>query len=126
MDPVKVAGVVEWPTLKSKKEVQQFVGFVKIHPGLLSHCLTPLEMGRRTTTSIQRNPTLSHIGTGLDTTNSDPFLIKANSSDFATGAVLSQYSEEDDKWHPVTFLSKSLSAMECNYEIHNKEMLATI
>jgi hypothetical protein len=46
--------------------------------------------------------------------------------DFATGAVLSQYSKEEDKWHPVAFLSKSLSAVECNYEIHDKEMLAII
>jgi len=55
-----------------------------------------------------------------------PFHIEANSSDFATGVVLSQISSEDEKWHPVTFLSKSLSPVERNYEIHNKEMLAII
>jgi hypothetical protein len=27
MDPVKVAGVTEWPTLTKKKEVQSFLGF---------------------------------------------------------------------------------------------------
>jgi hypothetical protein len=42
------------------------------------------------------------------------------------GAVLSQVSAEDDKWHPVAYLSKSLSPIECNYEIHDKEMLAII
>jgi len=55
-----------------------------------------------------------------------PFHIKANSSNFATGAVLSQVSLEDEKWHPVAFLSKSLSPVEWNYEIHDKEMLAII
>ena len=55
-----------------------------------------------------------------------PFRIEADSSDFATGAVLSQLSVEDEKWHPVAFLSKSLSETERNYEIHNKEMLAII
>jgi len=55
-----------------------------------------------------------------------PFCIEANSSDFATGAVLSQISSEDEKWHPVAFLSKSLSPVERNYEIHDKEMLAII
>ena len=30
------------------------------------------------------------------------------------------------KWHPVAFLSKSLSPVERNYEIHNKEMLAIV
>jgi len=32
----------------------------------------------------------------------------------------------DGKWYPVAFYSKSLSSMEWNYEIHNKEMLAII
>jgi hypothetical protein len=31
MDPVKVAGVVAWPTLESKKDVQQFVGFTNFY-----------------------------------------------------------------------------------------------
>jgi len=55
-----------------------------------------------------------------------PFRIEANSSDFATGVVLSQVSSEDEKWHPVAFLSKSLSPVERNYKIHDKEMLAII
>jgi len=55
-----------------------------------------------------------------------PFRIEADSSDFATGAVLSQISSEDEKWHPVAFLSKSLSPVEWNYEIYDKEMLAII
>jgi len=56
----------------------------------------------------------------------DPFWIEANSLDFATGAVLSQQSTTDGKWHPVAFYSKSLSSVEQNYEIHDKEMLAII
>jgi len=55
-----------------------------------------------------------------------PFRIEADSSNFATGAVLSQVSSEDEKWHPVAFLSKSLSPVEGNYKIHDKEMLAII
>ncbi len=38
----------------------------------------------------------------------------------------SQLSAEDEKWHLVAFLSKSLSETERNYEIHDKEMLAII
>jgi len=55
-----------------------------------------------------------------------PFRVEADSSDFATGAVLSQQSPEDDKWHPVAYYSKSLSVVERNYKIHDKEMLAVI
>ena len=56
--------------------------------------------------------------------NSRPYFVKADSLDFATGAVLSQENPEDGKWHPVAFLSKSLSPVERNYKIHDKEMLA--
>jgi len=42
---------------------------------------------------------------------SDPFRIEVDSSDFATGAVLSQQSMTDRKWHPVVFYSKSLSSV---------------
>jgi hypothetical protein len=31
MDPVKIAGVVEWPTPSNKKEVQSFIGFVNFY-----------------------------------------------------------------------------------------------
>jgi len=37
-----------------------------------------------------------------------PFRIEADSSNFATGTVLSQMFLEDKKWHPVVFLSKVL------------------
>jgi len=57
---------------------------------------------------------------------SDPFQIEADSLDFATGAVLSQQLMTDKKWHLIAFCSKSLSSIERNYEIHNKEMLAII
>jgi len=32
----------------------------------------------------------------------------------------------DELWRPVTFISKSLSDTEWNYEIHDKEMLAIV
>lgn len=54
------------------------------------------------------------------------FRIKADSLDFATGAVLSQQSKKDNKWYLVVFFKKSLYIVEYNYEIHNKEILAVI
>ena len=46
-------------------------------------------------------------------------------SDFAMGGVLSM-KYEDEKWRPVTYISKLLNEAKRNYEIHNKEMLAII
>jgi len=58
--------------------------------------------------------------------DSEPFCIEADSSDFASRAVLSQQLPREEKWHPVAFYNKSLSPVEWNYEIHDKEMLAII
>ena len=52
-----------------------------------------------------------------------PFKLETDSSNYATGAVLSQMGE-DGKWHPVGFHSKSLNDVQRNYDIHDKELLA--
>jgi hypothetical protein len=31
MDPVKIAGVADWPMPSNKKEVQSFIGFVNFY-----------------------------------------------------------------------------------------------
>ncbi|KAG5720960.1 hypothetical protein E4T56_gene418 [Termitomyces sp. T112] len=105
MDPVKVAGMAEWPEPKNKKE-----------------SWGPLEQMAFSTLkhAVIFGPVL------LFPDNNSPFQVKANSSDFATGAVLLQQSLEDGKWHPVAFYSKSLNAVEHNYSIHDEEMLAII
>jgi len=55
--------------------------------------------------------------------DSDSFWIEVDSSDFATGAILSQQLMIDGKWHPIMFYSKSLFSIERNYEIHDKEII---
>ena len=140
MDPVKVAGVKEWPVPKDKTEVQMFLGFVNFYRRFIqdySHIARPLFNLTKADTPWKWSAAEAEAFQGLkDATTSAPvlasaddsmpFRVEADSSDFATGAVLSQLSSADDLWHPVAFYSKSLSPVECNYEIHDKEMLAII
>jgi len=51
--------------------------------------------------------------------------VEADVSDYATGGVLPTKCK-DGKWRLVAFISKLLNAIEQNYEIHDKEMLAVI
>jgi len=53
------------------------------------------------------------------------FRVEADASNYTTGEVPSMRCS-DNLWRLVTFISKSLSDIERNYEIHNKEMLAVI
>jgi len=140
IDPVKVAGVREWPTLENKTDVQAFLGFVNFYWRFIQDFFAkarPLFDLTRSeqvwTWSRKEQAAFEDLKTVVTTAlvlvslqELDPFQIKADSSDFATRAVLSQQSTTDKKWYPVAFYSKSLSSVEQNYEIHNKEILAII
>ena len=140
MDLVKVTGVREWPTLENKIDVQAFLGFMNFYRRFIQDFSTKARPLFDLTHSEQvwmwsrkEQVVFKDLKTVVTTApvlvspqELDLFWIKADSSDFATGAVLSQQSTTDRKWHPVVFYSKSLSSMERNYEIHAKEMLAII
>jgi len=139
MDPVKVEGVKNWPVPKTVKEIQSFLGFINFYrrfiEGFASIAKPLHDLTRKDTPwnwsescqeafdSLKMRVTSSPILVFPD--DSNPYRVEADSSDYATGAVLSQLCA-DEKWHPVAYLSKALSPVERNYEIHDKEMLAII
>ena len=139
MDPVKVEGVSTWPTPSNVKEVQSFLGFVNFYRRFIkdfSDIAKPLHDLTRKDSAWAWNDACQNAFDSLKNAitsspilvfpdDNKPYKLEADSSDFATGAVLSQEGE-DGKWHPVAFLSKSLSSVERNYDIHDKEMLAII
>jgi len=51
--------------------------------------------------------------------------VETDALDYATGGVL-LLKDEDGRWRLVAFISKLLNAIEQNYEIYDKEMLAVI
>ena len=53
------------------------------------------------------------------------FTLITDTSDYAMGAILKQ-NDALGRSHPVAYYSKSLQPAECNYEIHDKELLAII
>ena len=55
--------------------------------------------------------------------NTTPFRVETNASNFAIGAILSQPNQQN-KWQPVEFISKSLNPAERHYEVYDKEILA--
>jgi hypothetical protein len=140
MDPVKIAGVADWPMPSNKKEVQSFVGFVNFYrhfiPGFSHHARALFDLTMKDVRFIWGLPQedsfmkLKELITSapvLVLPNDDlPFRLEADGSSIATGAVLSQQNVNDNMWHPVTFLSKALNPVEQNYEIHDTEMLAII
>jgi len=140
MDPVKVTGVCDWPTPENRTDVQAFIGFVNFYRRFIQDFSTiarPLfdltRSDKAWNWDTKEQEAFECLKTAVTTApvlvspqDSEPFRIKADSSDFASGAILSQQLPGGEKWHPVAFYSKSLSPVERNYETHNKEMLAII
>jgi RNase H-like domain found in reverse transcriptase/Reverse transcriptase (RNA-dependent DNA polymerase) len=130
--PVKVVGVIDWPTLTSKRRYSPFSGSQtsiedssKIscttwNPFLSSQKKSEIGNGGFQSSLIKNQVTSSPILCFAD--DSKAFHIEADSSDYATGSVLSQQSSDNLKWHPITFYSKSLNAVKQNYEIHDNKM----
>ena len=56
---------------------------------------------------------------------SAPILAHVDASDFALGSILSQQGDTEEL-HPVAFHSRKFDAVEINYEIHDKELLAIV
>jgi hypothetical protein len=139
MDPVKVDGIATWPTPRNIKDVQSFVSFCNFYRRFIqdfSRIAKPLHM---LTTKDQKWDWTSECQAAFDTLKasftSSPILIlpdpaklyriECDASDYATGAILSQ-QDDDDKWHPVAYLSKAMLPAERNYDIYNKELLAIV
>ena len=52
------------------------------------------------------------------------FRVETDASGHAIGEVLSQ--EQDGKWKPIAFLSRTMQLAEQNYKIYDKELLAIV
>ena len=111
MDPVKVTGVQEWSTLENKMDVQAFLGFVNFYRRFIqdfsakARPLFDLTCSKQVWTwSGKEQMAFKDLKTTVTTAlvlvspqDSEPFWVETNSSDFTTGAVLSQQLTTDGK-----------------------------
>ncbi len=135
MDPVKIAGIAAWPVPTKKVQLQSFLGFTNFYQRFIrgySKVVKPMmqltgndpwkwgEAQQKAFEELKR--LLAEEVVLAIPTEDGKFRVEVDASEGVIGAVLSQ--EQDGKWRPVTFLSKSLTVTEQNYEIYDKELLA--
>ena len=139
MDPVKVAGICDWLTPKMVKDIWSFLGFCNFHHPFIKGFATvarPLnELTRKDvewkweTPQCQAFETLKRcVTTEPILTHPDPtkqYTLEVDASGFTLGAVLSQKGS-DNKLHPISYYSRTLSEAEQNYDIYNRELLAMV
>ena len=111
MDPIKVTGVYKWPILENRTDVQAFIGFVNFYCRFIQDFstiaqplfdLTRSDQAWNWSTKEQKafECLKMAVTTALILTSpqdSEPFYIEADSSDFTSGAVLSQQLPRGEK-----------------------------
>jgi hypothetical protein len=139
MNSKKIEIILQWSTSQNLKQIQKFLefcnfyrrfirNFVKIVKSLIKlirknvlfnwneSCKAAFELLKRT---VIEASILVHFDFKKQ------IYIENDSSDFVFAEVLSQM-RENDELHLVTFFSKNLASIECNYEIYDKELLTIV
>ena len=139
MDPVKVAGVREWPTPTTIKGVRSFLGFCNYYRAFVQNfselalplnALTKKGVEFTWTTreqeafdalkqQITSSPTLAHPNM------EEQFELEVDASGSAMGAVLLQRQPDGTK-KPINFMSKTFNQAQRNYDIFDREFLAML
>ena len=139
MDPIKLAAVTNWPTPKTMKDVQKFLGFCNFYCCFVKNYSTlaqplfnltkkdvPFRWGQEEEKAFRDLQSTLTLAPVLILPDYDkPFTLITDASDYATGSILEQ-EDTLGRSHPVAYFSKSLQPAERNYEIHDKELLAII
>ncbi|KAI0994896.1 hypothetical protein K3495_g13285 [Podosphaera aphanis] len=139
MDPKKVACVQEWPTPRSVRDIQRFLGFANFYRRFIpefSRLATPLTTLTKKGVQFSWNDRCESAFFRIKQAFTDEIMLahfdphrqtilETDASDFVTAAILSQY-DDSGKLRPIAFMSKKMLPAECNYEIFDKELLAIV
>ena len=131
METDKVKTVKKWKTPTKIKEVESFPGFANFYRQFIknfSHIAKPLNKLKEKKEWKWEEEQQRAFDELKDKITSQPvlalpkregkFQVETDTSEHAIGGVLSQ--EQDRKWKPIAFLSRTMQPVEQNYEIYNK------
>ena len=135
MKQEKIKVVKEWKTLTKVKDVESFLGFTNFYQQFIqnfSHTAKPLnelkgkkdwkqeEEHEKVFEELKEKITSQPVL--LLSRREGKFRVEMDVSGHAIEGVLSQ--EQDRKWKPIAFLSRTMQPAERNYEIYDKKILA--
>jgi transposase InsO family protein len=139
MDPAKVTGITLWPQPRTLKQLQAFLGFCNFYCRFIlsySQVARPLFNLTKKDVPFLWTPEADAAFQSLKAAfisapvlalpdHSKPFWLIVDASNYAIRAILEQ-PDELNRWHPLTYLSKSLDPTQRNWVIHDKELWSII
>ena len=137
MAPEKVQTICNWPEPHKVKDIQSFLGYANFYRHFIfnySDIVVPLirltckgvpwnfsEECRRSFNTLKHifttAPVLTHFIPDV------PITVETDASNYTVAGILS-ITLDDGQIHPVAFYSRTLTALELNYDTHDKELLA--
>jgi hypothetical protein len=138
-DPAKIQAIQDWPVPKNTTDVRSFHGLASYYRkfirgfSAIAAPLTALTGSRSAFAwSAATQSAFEALKLALTTPpvlqpfrdTTDPLRVTTDASDLAVGAELAQLV--NDAWHPVAFESRKLTPAECNYPVHERELLAVV
>ncbi|XP_069092744.1 uncharacterized protein [Pleurodeles waltl] len=117
MDPAKIQRIPNWPSPKTVKEVQSFIGFANFYHQFIKEfskevvpITKPLRKGVSFHWSTDAEESFEFLKRAFTTVlillhpnPEEPFFVEAGASNQAIGGVLSQRHKETGQLHPVAF-----------------------
>jgi transposase InsO family protein len=139
VDQDKVSVVRDWQAPTTVRGIQSFLGFCNFYRrfirnyGVIARPLVRLtktgvpfkfdrdcwEAFEELKSRLTSSSILRHYDPELQS------MVETDASDGVIAGVLSQLYP-DGEWYPVAYFSKTMAPAECNYGIHDKEMLAIV
>ncbi len=103
MDPIKIAGIAEWPTPTKKRELQSFLGFTNFYRKFIKNyskvikALTALTRNTEWKWGSTQDQAFAELKKRMAEdvilaipNETDPFMVEADASEGTVGTVLSQ------------------------------------
>ena len=137
MEQEKIKVVKEWKTPMKIKDVESFLGFTNFYRHFIqnfSHIaklLNELKGKKEWEWNEDHQQTFEELKNKITSQlvlflpkREGKFRVETDALGHVIGGVLSQ--EQDGKWKPIAFLSRTMQPVERNYEIYNKELLVIV
>ena len=138
MDPSKTEAITTWAVPTNLTTLRSFMGFTNFYRRFIHDYATlarPLNdltkkdvkwhWGKEEQEAFDAiKYAISHAPVLAHPDMEKPFIVEADASGIAYGAILSQ--EHNGELRPIAFLSHSFNATERNYPVHDREMMAVV
>jgi len=136
---MKMAAIWDWKPPTNKRGIPEFMGFCNFCRRFIEGCSrTAKPLFYRTKKDVKwewgdkeqeafdelrrklcSTPLLTYFKPGR------PLLVETDASKYVCSGILSQH-DEDGKSRPIAYMSKTMAPTECNYNIHDKELIAIV